>query len=324
MPSPATAAFLTEGIILLSIWRTLRKTDRLSVLDALFQSRKRGRGRAQYILIGAVTAACAFLMLVPNNLYHTVSAPSFVTYMGIGSGDLRIDVRQRDDMDSATAEIAAALEQDPQVDKYVVLQTGSCPAVLSDGSRINLTVEAGDHLVFPVSYSRGKAPGQDKEIALSVLNARELGLNLGDTLMLTMDGAETEYTVCGIYSDITNGGKTAKICGQETQTPVIWSILYVSLEPGADVETWMEQHCFPGADVVRIADYVQDTYDQTLSQLRLASRAVIGIGVLVIAVVLGLFSRLIVERSCYTISLRKALGFTGGECERDYFAADCG
>lgn len=313
------AALLTEGIILLSIWRTLRKTDRLSALDALFQSQKKGRGWTQYILIGAVTTACTFLMLVPNNLYNTLSAPSFVTYMGIGSGELRIDVRQRDDIDGVTAEIATALEHDAQVDKYAVLQTGSYPAVLTDGSKVNLTVEAGDHLVFPVSYSEGTAPRQDNEIAVSALNAKELGLDLGDVLMLTVDGTETDYTVCGIYSDITNGGKTAKICGHETQMPVIWSALYVSLEPDADVETWMAQYRDLGADVVRIADYVQDTYAQTLSQLRLASWAIIGIGVLVIIVVLGLFSRLIVERSRYTISLRKALGFTGGECERDYF-----
>ena len=35
--------------------------------------------------------------------------------------------------------------------------------------------------------------------------------------------------------------------------------------------------------------------------------------------VLALFSRLIVEQNRYSISLRKALGFTGGECEREYF-----
>lgn len=313
------AALLTEGILLLSIWHTLRKTDRLSALDALFQSQKKGRSSTQYILIGAVTAACTFLMLVPNNLYHTLSDPSFVTYMGIGSGELRMDVRQRDDIDNITAEITAALEQDVQVDKYTVLQTASCPARLPDGSKINLTVEAGDHLIFPISYSAGTAPKQEHEIALSALNAKELHLNLGDTLMLTVNGAETDYTVCGIYSDITNGGKTAKICSHKTQTSVIWSVLYVSLKPGADAETWMARYRDWDADVVKIADYVKDTYAQTLSQLKIVSWAIIGIGVLVILVVLGLFSRLLVERNRYSISLRKALGFTSRECERNYF-----
>lgn len=313
------AALLTEGVILLSIRHSLRKTDQLSALDALFQRQKKKRGRTQYILIGAVTTVCTFLMLVPNNLYNTLSAPSFVTYMGIGSGELRIDVRQTDDIDGVTAQIAAALERDPQVEKYAVLKTGSYPARLPDGSLVNLTVESGDHLVFPVSYSAGIAPGQDNEIALSALNAEEMGLSVGDSLRLAEDGTEADFTVCGIYSDITNGGKTAKIHSRETQTPVIWSVLYISLSESADEEAWMVRYRGLGVDVVLISDYVRDTYAQTLGQLLMASRVILGIGALVIAVVLGLFSRLIVERSRYTISLHKALGFTSGECERDYF-----
>lgn len=268
----------------------------------------------------AVTAACTFLMLVLENLYNTLSDPSFVTYMGIGSGELRIDVRQTDEIDNVIDEIAAALEQDRQVEKYTVLQTGSCPAVLPDGSKVNLTVEAGDHLVFPVRYSAGTAPKEEGEIALSALDAKELDLHLGDTLRLAVGGVNTDYFVCGIYSDITNGGRTAKITGSRMQTPVIWSVLYISLSESADEKAWMEQYRLPGVEVVRIADYVEDTYAQTLSRLRLASGAVMGIGVLVIVVVLGLFSRLMVERNRDTISLRKALGFTSGACECDYFA----
>lgn len=313
------AAVLTESVILLSIHRSFRKTDKLTALDALFQPQVKRQGWTQYVIIGAVTAACTFLMLVPNNLYNTLSAPSFVTYMGIGSGELRIDVRQADDIDRTSARLAEALSRDAQVEKYALLQTSSCPAILPDGSRVNLIAEAGDHSVFPVSYSAGRAPAAAGEIALSSLNAEELGLHVGDSLKLIIGGGAAEYTVYGVYSDITNGGKTAKI-GGAADAPTIWSVLYVSLTESADEEAWMERYRAMGVDVVNIADYVQDTYAQTLSQLRLASRAIIGVAVLIIAVVLALFSRLLVERGRYIISLRKALGFTGGECARECFA----
>lgn len=313
------AAFLAEGVILLSVRRSLRKMDKLSALEALFQGQKPGRGFTQYVLIGTVTAACAFLMLVPGNLYNTLASPSFVTYMGIGSGEFRIDVRQKDDIGGAAAQIAAALEDDTQVEKYTVLQTSSYPATLPDGSKVTLTVEAGDHLVFPVSYGAGRAPASAGEIALSALNAEELELTVGDSLQLGAEDAAAAYTVCGIYSDITNGGKTAKICGQETEMPVIWSILYVSLKESADKEGWMKRYRERGVDVVHIADYVRDTYAQTLNQLKLASRAVTGLAVLVMGVVLLLFLRLMVERNRHTISLHKALGFSGAVCARAYF-----
>lgn len=125
------AALLAAGILLLSVRRTLKKTDRLSALDAMFQAQEKGRG--QYLLLGVITAACTFLMLVPTNLSSTLSSPAFVTYMGIGGGELRIDVRQRPDIDDVTAQTAAALEHDEQVERCVVLQTCAYPAVLPGG-----------------------------------------------------------------------------------------------------------------------------------------------------------------------------------------------
>lgn len=312
-------ALFTQGIILLSVRHSLRKTDKMSALHALFQAQKKGRGIIQYILIGTVTAACTFLMLVPNNLYNTLANPSFATYMGIGSAELRIDIRQTDDINGITSEIAQTLKDDMQVKSYAVLKTVSYQAVSNDASEINLTTEIGDHSIFPVSYIEGTAPVKENEIALSVLNAEELGLSAGDTMKLIIDGEKTDFTVCGIYSDITNGGKTAKISGRNTNAPIIWSVIYVSLDRSANSEQWIEQYRNMGVDVVNISDYVRDTYAQTLHQLRLASFAVIIISALVIAAVLVLFLRLMVERNRYTISLRKALGFTCAECERLYF-----
>lgn len=314
-----SAALLAVGIILLSVRHSLKKTDQLSALDALFQIRKKEKGVYQYLLIGAVTTVCTFFMLVPKNLCNTLSSPAFVTYMGIGGGELRMDVRQRADIDSITAQIAAALEYDTQVEKYVVLQTSSYPAILPNGETIRLTVEKGNHLIFPVSFSQGTLPAAEGEIALSSLNAEELGLSVGSSLELVIDGEIIPHRVCGIYSDITNGGKTAKISGRPSEAPVIWSVLYISLNESADSRQWMERYRLAGMDVTNIADYVKDTYAQTLMQLSLAFRAAAVIAVLVIAVVLTLFLRLIVERERGRISLHKALGFTTGELKRTYF-----
>ncbi|MBF0579279.1 FtsX-like permease family protein [Erysipelotrichaceae bacterium RD49] len=312
------AMVASEGIILFSIWNSLRKIDHLSALDALLSASKKGKSWVQYGLTGAVSAACTFLMLVPVNLSHTLADPSFVTYMGIGSGQIRMDVRLQDDRASTCQRMAKTLDQDDQVEQFTLLQTGSYPAVLADGSQINLTIEAGDHAIFPVRYSSGSAPAQPGEIALSSLNASELNLKVGDTVDLVVNDRLTPYTVFGIYSDITNGGKTAKIAGQ-LDAPVIWSVVYVSLKPEVDQQAWMARYQNLGVDVVKIADYVQDTYAQTLNQLQLVSDVVMIVGAVVILVVLGLFSRLLVEKDRYTISLQKALGLTNQACERIYF-----
>ncbi|MEY8322688.1 FtsX-like permease family protein [Lachnospiraceae bacterium 54-11] len=335
------AAALAEGAILFSVRRALKKTERMPALEAMFQPQEK-KGGGQYLIIGLVTFACTFLLLVPQNLYNTMSSPDFVTYMGIGSGDIRMDIRQTGDIRGVTEDIASALAQDKQVERYTVLTTKACTAYLPSAESeadaftglpatgltpenlqkaglktVNLAVETGSHGIFPVEYLEGRLPERQGEIALSVMNARELGLSVGDSIGLAEHGVIKSYRVCGIYSDITNGGKTAKAYDAGGDAPVMWSVLYVSLKGCA--EKWMEKYRAMGADVTYIADYVQDTYGQTLGQLWLAHCAAALIAAFVTGAVVLLFIRLLVEKDRYVISLHKALGFTGADMKRSYF-----
>lgn len=328
------AVLLVEGVILLSIRKTLKKLDKLSDLEALLAPQEEGPSRGnllsfgtgmrktsqrQYSMIGLVVLACTLLVLLPQNLYSTMSAPEFVTYMGIGDGEIRMDVRKTEEIDSVTEQIASALKQDTQVRRYAVLRTKSLQAVMEDGTTVNLTVETGDHNIFPVSCLEGRLPGKEGELALSSMNAKELGVTVGDTLKLLVDGKPVAHTVCGIYSDITNGGKTAKAYALYDGGPAVWSVAYVSLEESAVKEVWMERYRQKGVDVTDIADYVKDTYGQTLEQLGLASKVAATLSVLVIFMVVMLFMRLIVEKNRGRVSLYKALGFTNMDIKRSYF-----
>lgn len=327
------AVVFTEGIFLFFIRQSLKKLERLSALEALFSSREQGRqaGLRQSLLVGFVAFACIFLALIPQNLYTTMSAPAFVSYMGIGNSDIRMDVRRTDDIVGITEQVLETLGEDALVKRYTALYTKPCMAVLPDGSIINLNVETGNHDVFPVSYLEGTFPKGKKEIALSSMNAEEMGLSVGDRLCLFTNGEETDFTVCGIYADITNGGKSAKAYQADDNAPVVWSVLYVSFQDKSafpkdspfkgfvEKEEWMEQYRRLGADVIDIADYVKETYGQTLKQILLASGIAFGVGASVIAVVVVLFMRLIVEQRRYSLSLYKALGFTTWDIKRIYF-----
>lgn len=90
-------------------------------------------------------------------------------------------------------------------------------------------MEHGNHTVFPVACVQGEAPRVDEEIALFFLCAEEPDLAPGGTLALATVDAPQAYTVCGFYSDITNGGKTAKAaCLPDAGTPM-WSMEGVTL-----------------------------------------------------------------------------------------------
>lgn len=323
----AVGAGVTEVILLLSISGTLRRMERLSVVEALNGQQKDEKKRLispLYVLITFVISAGVFLMTVPWNLQSTISSPRFVNYMGIGDGDIRLDIRQTDDILEKTGQVEELLAADHGVSSYAALLTKTYRVVLPDGTNTNLNVELGDHAAAPPAYVSGSAPAEKNEIALSYLYAEECSLEIGAQMVLEVNGERRDYTVCGIYSDITNGGKTAKALFIEDDAPIMWSVVYISLaDPAsagqwnAELESLLSEKGIP-ASSVRIRDYVDATYGPTISQIRLAGKLAVTAASVVIFLVVFLFTRLLTAKDRNEISLRKAIGFTGREIRKIY------
>lgn len=319
----------TEGILLFSVGRTLRRTEKMSAVEALIgqhgERKNEKRYSPQHLMAALIICLGMFMMILPQNLLNTISSPRFVTYMGIGNGEIRLDIRQTEDIAGRTAQVEKLLEEDEQVQLFTALGTVSCRAILPDGTSTGLQVEEGCHTIFPVAYAEGDAPKEKNEIALSYLCAEELGLSVGDGMLLSVDGKEQEYTVCGIYSDITNGGKTAKAACLHADGALMWSVFYVSLKDNVPKGQWLADFKMAlsergiSAETVDIQEYVADTYGQTMGEIRMAARAAVLAAVLVIFVVVFLFTRLLVAEDRSEISLRKAIGFTGSDVKRLYF-----
>ncbi|MBR5420951.1 MAG: hypothetical protein IK115_07385 [Lachnospiraceae bacterium] len=321
---------LTEAIVLMSIKRNLKKNDNLSAVQVISERENHhGKKKDSFIWIGAVTAAAIFLILVPVNLSSTISSEKFVSYMGVGQSRIRMDIRQCEDIAGISKGLTEKIKNDKRVDKYSLMQTGSFRAVLKDGSNVNLLTEMGDHEAFPLQYIEGASPKKAGEIALSKLNSEELGCAVGDGILLQRKGKEEAYTVCGIYSDITNGGKTAKIFGDaETLTaediPLMWSIIYVSLKEEGDTEAFTEEYrtyCSEYGNSVKISDiarYMEGTYGQTIKRIRNAAILSFAVSCLIIFIVIVLFVRLMIWQEKSDISLKKALGISSSHIRREY------
>ena len=320
-----------EGIILLSVRRTLRRTDKLSAVETLYCRGSFGKSRNLWIPVTIIVAAAVFMILVPWNMRSTISAPEFVTYMGIGDSQIRVDVRQTENNEAQSDAVMNDIKKDGRVQDCVLMKTGSYRTVLPDGSAYDLLIENGDHSRFPVRYTEGRYPESDHELALSVLNAEEMGVKTGDTVVVYMnmkDGhtEEVTCTVCGIYSDVTNGGKTAKAClkGLDDRTPVMWSIIYLSLVDEDQAGRWTGEYqsryasSGEGIKVTLISDYLKGTYGQTISNISNASLVSAVMSCLILFVVILLLIRLVIWRERANSSLRKALGFRSSDIRNSY------
>lgn len=321
------SALAVLGVQLFSLWRLLKRTEKLSAVKCLqgIPEEKQKGTRKQYVFIGSVAAVSLFLMLLPQNLYSTISSTKFVGYMGIGEGQLRLDVRQTQDILEKTQGIRKDLGEDGSVVRFVSLQTVSCPIRTLDGGSGSLTLELGDHTVFPVQYASGHAPQAEGELALSVLNAQQWNLGLGDMVTLKAGEVWKLYVVCGIYSDITNGGKTAKAFSLPGEHEIMWSVFYITLQEGVPEEEWIaryqsawEDQGGGGIKLISIGEYVRGTYGQTISQIRQAAMLAFLVAAVILWLVTVLFLRLVIQQQRYEISLRKALGFSSREIEKLY------
>ncbi len=299
----------------LSLNKVLNTNIFLGMKDVL--ARKKIYGTMLAMLVISV-----FIIIVPQNLYNTISSENFVTYMGVGKSDLRIDIQQSDTISEKSSEVAKALSEDESVAEFVVLNTKPFNVKLDDGSQQVIKVELGNHSVFPLKYSMGRAPIADDEIALSVINAEELGKEVNEDLRLMLDGQWKEFTVVGIYSDVTNGGKTAKAAFLDPSTDIMWSVINVKLADPSLLNQKITEYSgrFEYAKVSDIDEFIRQTYGSTINSIGKASYAAIFVALFITVLIILLFMRMLVSKDRYSIAVMKAFGFTNADIKQQYIA----
>lgn len=274
----------------------------LGINDVL--ARKRLYGTMLVVLVIA-----AFIMIVPQNLYNTISSKGFISYMGIGNYDLRIQTNTNHER---AAEIVKAMDSDSTVSKVAVFSTKTLKAIMQDGSEENIKVELGDHSIFPIEYAKGRAPSAENEIAFSSIRADEMNKAVGDVITLVIEGSEKELTVTGIYSDVTNGGKTAKAVFTDNSANVVWTIVCVALSDPSLVDLKVSEFSnkFDFAKTSDIGEFVSQTLGSTISSVKMAANIGIAVALAISVLVTLLFMKMLIAKDRYSIAVLKAFGFT--------------
>ncbi|HOA81739.1 MAG TPA: FtsX-like permease family protein, partial [Defluviitaleaceae bacterium] len=274
-----------------------------------------------YSTMFIVFVISVFIIIVPQNLYNTISSKNFIKHMGIGACDIRIDIQQVDNIAEKTMEIANEMEKDEDIKKYAVLTTKAYRLINSEGLEEILKVELGDHSIFPIEYAKGRAPIKENEIALSQIKAEELNKNLGDTITLIIDTKEKNLEVCGIYSDVTNGGKTAKANFIDDSADIMWSIINGEIADKFLIAKKVSEYAqeFPFAKVSGIDEYIEQTFGQIINSVKVASKVSIAVASLISILITLLFMKMLITKERNSIALMKSFGFTNSDVKTQYF-----
>lgn len=275
-----------------------------------------------YMTMLIVLVLCTFIMIVPKNLCTTVSSKNFIRYMGIGNCAIRIDIQQVDNILEKSMEAQNQIKNDRDISKYASFTTKTFEVKTEDGSKASIKVELGNHSIFPIEYTKGSVPEQENEIALSVINADELGKEVGDRITLFVDGKEKNFIVSGIYSDVTNGGKTAKAVFKDNSSEIMWSVINIELKDQSLLEKKVMEYTslFNYAKVYDIDTYISKVFGQVISSVNKAAYGGLAISLIMTLLITLLFMKMLIIRDRYSITVLKAIGFRNSDITTQYIS----
>ena len=276
-----------------------------------------------YRIVLVVFTICVFIIMVPLNLYNTVNSPRFISYMGVGRSDVRIDLQLSEGIGEQFVEIADRIGRDPEVEKHAGFVTCQYKVYnAEDGAFVSVNVEIGDFAAFPIDYLNGRAPSGEREIALSALEAADLNAGVGDQITAMLEGGEASLTVCGIYQDLTNGGRSAKALLPVDEDTVLWYVIAADFAQGVDArqKTMDLRSGFPGAKITEIDEYVFQSMGGVVSQVRIASFFASMLAMLLAALITAMFLKMLVAKEKSQAALMKCLGFTAANIQTQYIS----
>ena len=345
---PLLAAVLIFLIIILYCWFVIRKLQKISAVEALRTgSANRVNGLTRKISLSKtkrmdtniflgikdviirfksfstlclVFVIAAFIITIPVNFLNTMSDTSFITYMGAGRSDIRVDMIQSENVNQRFQEISSILENDEEIAKFATLATSSYKVLGTDGNFENINIEVGDFTVFPIEYLNGQSPELETEIALSYLNAQELEKTVGDTIQILIGEETKDLVVSGIYQDITNAGKTAKAKLPVREETILWYIINIDVQPGVNVQEKIKklEPMMAPAKITDIDNYLDQTLGSTIDQLALVTNLAIGIAVIITILITALFLKMTIAKDRFDIAIMKSLGFTKKNLQLQY------
>jgi putative ABC transport system permease protein len=145
-----------------------------------------------------------------------------------------------------------------------------------------------------------------------VLNAQDRGKQVGDSLVLLVNGEEKTLTVSGIYQDVTNGGRTAKAALPYNPETVLWYTVSLDLKSPDQIAEKVHEYseAFYPARITDLEGYVAQTLGNTIQQLRKVTVAAIVVGLLVAMLMTSLFLNMLIARDASQIAIMKGLGFS--------------
>lgn len=276
--------------------------------------------KKQFIFIIVIFFFCTIVSLIPLHFVTTMTSPDFITYLGIGKSDIRIDLRQSENVNSQYHKLIKSLKNDPSVKTFSAHFTKQYFFFNEEGIKESIYIENGDFSIFPLQFIVGKAPVKFNEIALSALKAEDMNKTAGDKIVILINGASEIFHITGIYQDISNGGHTAKAIINDTDSNALWYTINISIKNKSFVKKYIKRYSsqLPNARVTDIDNYLYETLGNTITQIKKTALLSLFAGLITAICIAVLFLKMILAHDKKNTAIMKAIGFSNQDIKAQY------
>lgn len=346
------------GIVIAFAGKVLGRLKRATVTDLLITEKGFGRKRAAvkdgihknrylpvnlllgwkevrhgYGIIFGLLLIVTFLMTVPYRMVQTMEHEEFITYMGSPVCDLLLEVEQGAGLQERYSEAKKLLQTElgrGSISGFQELKRVRLQAEGMEKEPVGIHIDTGEAAGRGLRYLTGNAPETEKEIALSLLLAEELGKRTEDTVTLLAEGKTQEFTVSGIYQDVTSGGRTAKMLrsfgGEEAEQYSFQIMLNTKSASGysggkQESQNWqlrqqtaerLREALGNGYSIENMEEFVGQTLGGVTAQVKQGAAGAFIIGAALTILIVLLFMRLRMAREAAALSTKRAMGIPFG------------
>lgn len=290
-------------------------------VNLLFSVREIIHNFGGFAIVFVVMFIVSGMMIVPMNSLYTMKSKEFISYMGSSMDDILIEIDSGENLQGRYETIKKLLKKDADIKEYREYRRVRLETMNKEGSWMNLHVDCGNDAGKELKYLAGKAPAGENEIALSKLNADEVGKSAGDWIIIRFNDIQKDFIVSGIYQDVTSGGYTAKAAFSFSEVAAEKYQFTVNLVDGVDegvkASEWTGM-IGRGYDIEPMEEFINQTLGGVVRQVEVAAAAVVVIGILLAALIVVLFMKLRLAKDVAQIAAMKAIGFTNSDVRRQY------
>ncbi|QSX07403.1 ABC transporter permease [Sedimentibacter sp. zth1] len=298
----------------------LHKSKTMSV-NLLVSIRETLNNFGGFVIVFVVMFIVSGIIIVPINLLNTMKSKDFISYMGSSMDDILIEIDSGENLENKYEVIKVLLNEDVDIEKYKEFRRVRVETINSEDEWMNLHVDCGNYAGKELKYLDGKAPLMENEIALSKLNADEMGKNTGDMIIIRFNHMQKEFVISGIYQDVTSGGYTAKaiysFAGVDTQKYQFTINITDGVDAAEKASQWSDK-IGGGYDIEPMEEFISQTLGGVSRQVEVATTAVVVIGMLLAALIVVLFMKLRLAKDVAQIAAMKAIGFTNSDVRKQY------